>query len=230
MASAIFASGFPHHFATMSAALDGRTSTTGDADDLLMPAACRTAEPRACPFRDENSARERKWMSLLRLAENGALALVKESVPADLKAEAKGLPQGARVLGFESHHLTRLSVSGHDLLLLNKNWTVRYAVSKNFLGRESASLVGHNLLLSLHPSERIKLAQRAAALPFANNRERPGEKRVGQVRARHQIYMGSRDGGMAEVAVISSIIAISAPERCLLISTKMERPLRCLLI
>ena len=137
--------------------------------------------------------------------------------------EASGLPQGARILGFERHHLERLSASGHELLLLNEDWTVRFGVSTSFLGRESASLVGHSLLLSCHPLERAELEQRAAALPFANKRERAGETRVQQAQVRHRMYTRGEGGGMAEVVVVSSITAISAPERCLLLSTKVDR-------
>lgn len=148
-----------------------------------------------------------------------------EAAGADVTAEpeAPGLPQGARVLGFDRHHLERLSASGHELLLLNEDWTVRFGVSTSFLGRKSASLIGHSLLLSCHPLERAELEQRAAALPFANKRERAGETRVQQAQVRHRMYTRGEGGGMAELMVVSSITAISAPERCLLLSTKVDR-------
>ena len=119
--------------------------------------------------------------------------------------------------------MERLSASGHELLLLNEDWTVRFGVSTSFLGRESASLIGHSLLLSCHPLERAELEQRAAALPFANKRERAGETRVQQAQVRHRMYTRGEGGGMAELMVVSTITAISAPERCLLLSTKVDR-------
>ena len=138
-------------------------------------------------------------------AEHGGAACKGSATPtSDGQQEAAGatpgLPQGARILGFERHHLERLSASGHELLLLNEDWTVRFGVSTSFLGRESASLIGHSLLLSCHPLERAELEQRAAALPFANKRERAGETRVQQAQVRHRMYTRGEGGGMSELS------------------------------